>query len=398
MPAGPAATGRPRLSYLDGLRALAAFYVVLFHAALGFPRGELEGAWRILRRLLAFGHEAVAVFIVLSGYCLMLPVVNGGGDRLPRSVSSFIGRRAFRILPPYYVTVALCLLLIAVVPELGQPGSGTIWDDSLPGLEWGAVVSHLVLLHNWVPRWAFQIDGPLWSVATEWQIYFFFPLLLLPLWRRSGAVACIAAAAAVGYAPLLFARAPANAAIPWYLALFALGMVAAAIVHSQRPLERALKSRVNWRVVSLALWAGCAVFGLGFGAVFFRWKPLTDPLVGAATAALLVHLGVTLERGGRGGLIALLESGPVASVGRYSYSLYLTHLPILALTHVALVRLELSAPVHALMLLAVGTLASLAIAFVFYLLVERHFIGAPRSPFSKPGRRSAATHADSARK
>jgi peptidoglycan/LPS O-acetylase OafA/YrhL len=216
----------------------------LFHAAIGFPRGELEGPWRLMRRLLSFGHEAVAVFIVLSGYCLMLPVVRRGGDRLPRSVGNFIARRAFRILPPYYATIVLSLVLIATVPVLSRGGSGTIWDDSLPGLALAPILAHAFVLHNWFPEWAFQINGPLWSVATEWQIYFFFPWLLLPLWRRFGLVTAFLVAAVVGYVPLAIVTARASAAIPWYLALFALGMGAAAVVHSSRAFRGA-----TWRAV-----------------------------------------------------------------------------------------------------------------------------------------------------
>src|SRR5688572_4097551 len=98
--AGPAkADEKPalRLAYLDGLRAVAAAYVVMFHAVLGFSAQELSGPWRVMRRALAFGHEAVAIFIVLSGYVLMLPVVRRDPKRLPVDFVKFVKRRAFRI-------------------------------------------------------------------------------------------------------------------------------------------------------------------------------------------------------------------------------------------------------------------------------------------------------------
>ncbi len=56
------------LPYLDGIRALAAMYVVAFHAVIGFTRSKITGPWRLLRGLFVYGHEAVAIFIVLSGY------------------------------------------------------------------------------------------------------------------------------------------------------------------------------------------------------------------------------------------------------------------------------------------------------------------------------------------
>jgi peptidoglycan/LPS O-acetylase OafA/YrhL len=368
------------LAYLDGLRALAASYVVLFHAVLGFEGEALSGPWRLLRRVCAFGHEAVAVFIVLSGYCLMLPVVRNQPRTLAVDLSSFLRRRAFRILPPYYATLLLSLLLLALLPVLSRP-SGTLWDDSLPGLALGPVVSHLLLIHNWWPAWAVQINGPLWSVATEWQIYFFFPLLLLPAWRRGGMLGALLVAAAVGYAPLLFARAPAMVAIPWYLLLFALGMAAASIGFAPDGLPAKLRERVGWRHWARGLWLGCAATGLLAGGVWFSHKPIADLAVGLATAALLVSLGLRVQASpstDEGWLLRALQWRPLVVLGHFSYSLYLTHLPVLALCYFALAPLNLPPAVLSLSLLALGSTASLVVAFAFYQAVERHFIPSGR--------------------
>ena len=371
------------------MRAAASLYVVLFHAVMGFAHGELTGPWKILKRASAFGHEAVAVFIVLSGYCLMLPVVRRGGDRLPRSLGNFFARRAWRILPPYYVTVTLSLLLIANVRVLGQSGSGTIWDDSLPGFGWGPVVSHLFVVHNWFPSWAFQIDGPLWSVATEWQIYFFFPLLLLPVWRRFGVGGALLAALLLGYAPLAIVPKSAAAAIPWYLALFTLGMGAAAIVHSPRDTEKRLRDSVPWGWLCAVLAGVSLVGGWGFGSIWFHLKPVTDLLLGFATATFLVNAALELGAGKPRLLTRWLASRPAVGLGHMSYSLYLTHLPVLALCHFALLTLALSPSSHALGLLAVGTPLSLLVGWFFYWGVERHFIGAVALPWRAATRERA---------
>src|SRR5882724_8311244 len=159
-----------RLAYLDGLRASAALYVVLFHAVIGFAV-QLSGPFKVLRLVFGFGHEAVAIFIVLSGYCLMLPVARSANAELRSGFWGYLGRRAFRILPPYFAALVFSVLLIVVVPVLRHGGSGTIWDDSLPGVGLGPIASHLLLVHNWFPAWAYQINGPRWSVASEWQIY-----------------------------------------------------------------------------------------------------------------------------------------------------------------------------------------------------------------------------------
>jgi peptidoglycan/LPS O-acetylase OafA/YrhL len=218
----------------------------------------------------------------------------------------------------------------------------------------------------------FRINGPLWSVATEWQIYFFFPFVLLPLWRRRGPLPTVLVAFALGYLPLVLAPALARAALPWYLGLFALGMVAAAIGFAPRPLERGLRT-LPWGRITVVLAAICAIGGLVLARLWFRWKPVTDVLVGLATAALLIHC---LTGGSR--VARLLSTPRLVKLGHFSYSLYLTHLPVVALAYFVVRPLPLGPVSHVLAVLALSTAAALAVAYGFHVAIERRFM---------PGRR-----------
>jgi peptidoglycan/LPS O-acetylase OafA/YrhL len=324
-----------------------------------------------LRRACAFGHEAVAVFIVLSGYCLMLPVVRSERDMVV-DLRNFLRRRAWRILPPYYAALAASLLLLAAIPVLRAP-SGTLWDDSLPGLDVSAILAHVLVVHNWLPSVAYQINGPLWSVASEWQIYFFFPLVLLPVWRRFGMLATLLVAALLGYAPLLLVPAPASTAIPWYLLLFGLGMAAAAIGFSPAPGAKSVRG-LPWGWLCAALWLGCFVFSMGAAQIWFGNKPIADLLVGLLTMTLLLHLTERAQSDRRGPLLALLESKPLVGLGHFSYSLYLTHLPVLAICYFALRDMALGPGVRSLVLLTLGSILSLIVAYAFHRAIERRFM------------------------
>jgi peptidoglycan/LPS O-acetylase OafA/YrhL len=359
---------RLRLPYLDGLRALASLYVVGFHS-VGFTGHRLEGPWRLLRRLFAFGHEAVGIFIVLSGYCLMLPLARSGGLRLP-SLRAFAWRRAVRILPPYYVSLALSLALLASTPGL-RVATGTIWDNTLPGLEPHAIVTHLLLVHNLIPDVAFQINGPHWSVATEWQIYFLFPLLLLPCWRALGPWGMLAVAVAVGYSPLLYAKAAASSAITWYLSLFGVGLLSAWV--SVGPALERVQS-LPWGWLGGALSAACGFCGLLQAQVWFRFQPVTDLLVGVSTGCVLVALtrqAATQSR--REVPLRLLEHRALVSVGKFSYSLYLTHLPVLAVCWLGLGSLTRHAGIATIALLSLGAVGSAVFAYAFHRAFERPF-------------------------
>src|SRR6185369_3527958 len=127
----------PHLDFLDGVRGCAALYVVAHHAMLNLPPATLS-ADSLMRRAFALGHFSVDVFIVLSGFCLMLPVLRRPGHV---GLWPFIGRRAVRILPTYYAALLVSLVLIDTV--IGRP-SGTHWDVSLPVTE-RDIALHLML-------------------------------------------------------------------------------------------------------------------------------------------------------------------------------------------------------------------------------------------------------------
>ena len=359
-----------RLDYLDGLRAVTALYVILFHiwqfyqmrmvSALPLP------VWRALHWM-AYGRSAVGIFIVLSGYCLMLPVARSGALR--GGVRDFFRRRARRILPPYYAAL------------LGIPVIHLLRHHAWLPMTRGVFLSHLFLIHNWFPRWEYEIDVPMWSVAAECQIYLFFPLLLLPLWRRFGVGAAVAAAFIVGLAPhYLWHRF--DETNPWYLGLFALGMAGAVIAHAPEDRTRGRLRRVPWGLAA-------ALFGLAFVIEVLwsqvgsgqRFDPSADRLlnvwqadliVGLATTCLLIH---GAQRGGHASApVRLLSARRLVALGTFSYSLYLVHHPVLRIVLDALLLLRLGTVTTFLLFVVFGVGVAIAAAYGFFLAFERPFL------------------------
>lgn len=387
----PSPPPRLRLDYLDGLRGLAALYVVMHHAYYGLTvEAALPPLAAWLTYWLFLGRSAVDIFIVLSGYCLMLPVVRSGAGRLPSGAADFFKRRARRILPPYYAALGVTLLLIAVVPPLRAPvAPGVLWNEALPAFTPGAVISHLLLVHNFDPRWHSKIDYPMWSVATEWQIYFLFPLLLLPVWRRSGPAAAVGAAFVVGVTPLFLFFDRFSGVSPHFLGLFALGMAAADLNFPSQRGGAGWQDRLPWGALATAF--GLLLCGISLRhAAWPLFVAVKDTLVGAATACLLVYCTRFLTRrhaasgdlsseqlaatGSRPIVLRLLESRGAVSLGTFSYSLYLIHAPVLAVCQAALRPLRL-APVWGLtLMLAGGVPLALLCSYLFHLAFERPFL------------------------
>ncbi len=105
-------------------------------------------------------------------------------------------------------------------------------------------------------------------------------------------------------------------------------MCAAGIDFASRPAERWLREHVSWRIVCLALLTAVACGVTVLIKYWFRFMPYSDALVGAATASALLYLTPHALRPAeqrRPLLLRILESGPLVALGRFSYSLYLTH-------------------------------------------------------------------------
>ncbi|MBF4572933.1 acyltransferase [Herbiconiux sp. VKM Ac-1786] len=360
-------TRRPKFEFADGLRAIAALSVATLHATTFTGHlGDADEQLPVIARLAELGNYAVPVFITLSGYVLMLPVARTANFELRGGFWKYIWRRAKRILPPYYAAIALFLLLIALAPAL-QSGHDTAWGNKVP-ITLEGIVSHILLVHIWNPDWVYQIDGPAWSVATEWHIYFLMPLLLLPLCRWFNPWVMLGAALALG--PVLTFSLPGIGSDNyWMIGLFALGMIAAlATVRGTRLPRR---------------WIGVAAIAIAvLAAAWMLVSPpssrpaqmVSDTVAGVAVALGLLALGRAAMEDRPSLSRKVLEWRPLVGLGLFSYSIYLIHSPILALANILLLPLQLPTIVNWLLLMFGALPVAIAAAYGFFLLVERHFI------------------------
>jgi peptidoglycan/LPS O-acetylase OafA/YrhL len=364
-----------RLDFIEGMRAAAALVVVVNHAYAQvwtpwFGRSP-PASLSFLTYSLAVGHLAVSVFISISGFCLMLPVVRGDGT-LRDGAATFFRRRARRILPPYYAALAGSMLLIQTV--IGQP-SQTLWDFTLQ-VRPIDLASHALLLQDFFGTG--RINYAFWSIALEWQIYFLFPLLVL-LFRRRGPLLATLLALAVGYATLLLPSARVYRAHLHYLGLFALGMAAAWAAFA--PEAARLRERAPFTALGLLCAAApLALMPLwGWQRSIDRW-PLLDLLVSVATCCALVHASLREQSPAR----RIFSLPPLVGIGRFSYSLYLIHAPLLALLWIHCVRhLPLGDVARFWSLLFAGGAAIVGVSYVFFRAFEAPFLRPP-APRAEP--------------
>ncbi len=306
---------RGRLVGLDGIRGLAALFVVMNHAFLrsfpGYPRTSAPfwAAWFI------YGRFAVVVFIVLSGFSLAVAPARSGWQL--GGTSRFAVRRAWRILPPYWAALTFSLLVAWLI--MAQPGAGVPTARSV-------VVNGLLLqdvFHAPSPNRAF------WSIAVEAQLYVMFPLLLLFI-RRVNAMAMVATVALVVIAVGVVTSPPLLVYyVPEFAALFAIGVMAAGIVGAS---ERRRSLPWHWLALAAAIPVVNAIAWKGSVWTLDNlfWVDLAfGPAIGCLLAAVATRRPAPVVR--------LLDTRPLRSLGSFSYSLYLTHAPIVVVVYYTVV-------------------------------------------------------------
>lgn len=155
---------RRRFSGLDGLRAVGALMVVVTHVSAHTATSFTEPFGGLLSRF----DAGVALFFVISGFLLYRPYVAARltGSRAPHT-GGYLWRRALRILPVLWITVAGVWLLF----DHGTPTS--------------LYLRHALLIHiYWPGNWVLGLTQ-MWSLAVEAAFYLALPLLAWLLVRTA---------------------------------------------------------------------------------------------------------------------------------------------------------------------------------------------------------------------
>ena len=381
----PVSTGkRVHLGFLDGTRALAALYVVLHHGWYTIWPAAMASS-PLWTHFLGFGHVAVNVFIVLSGFSLMLPVVRGNGS-LPGGTFAFFRRRAQRILPPYYFAMGFSLLLIWTL--IGKP-SGTHWDISLPVTAY-TIAIHLLLLQDFFEQHIHKINHAFWSISLEWWIYFLFPPLVVA-WKRFGAVATTLLTVALSLAICHILRRLGHDYTLQYVGLFTLGMMGSEIVHSRSEAMQKARAGLPWEIITGAAAMAALVVG-NFDLPHLSEPAPKDTMIGLFAMLLLVMLALRPENR----VTRFLSQKPLLFVGSFAYSIYLIHAPLLqVLWQYALRPLHLSPSLTFGLLTVAGTPLIVGVSYFFFRFCERPFMTRPGQPAPKTEREVEAAAVES---
>jgi peptidoglycan/LPS O-acetylase OafA/YrhL len=379
-----------RVAVIDAARGFAEFWVLGFHAVvylqLGVTAGVIgpcptPGGYSYLAPLAAnysnnwlwqlmapfrIGNLGVAIFFVISGFCIHWPAARAGQD-FQFNLGYYVRRRFWRLYPTHFVAVVGSMFLaVAMWHWITSNGMG----DCIK-VPWSVWWAHFFMVQAQLPvtcqyQWVYNPN--LWSLETEFQLYAAY-ILLRPLANR------------IGWSRfLLFVLLPVSIGwMAWATSYWGVGMsfpvqtccighlftwmlgayVAECLCRGADPRHLIGKSAI-----------GLLVYETMFGSIF-----TADFMACAMVTAWLLYVLLLRE-------VQSAKTFPgcqrLGWWGMRSYSLYLWHAPILR-TVVILVAVQLpwvrDSYYYAFGVAVFGAVTALYVARFAYWAVERHFIG-----------------------
>ncbi len=288
-----------RSDAIDGLRGLAALSVLVFHVWLYRDPRLREAQWSVLDELAFALHLGLICFFVLSGFLLYRAfaraALSGSG---PVEWRTYAVRRTARIAPAYYACLAGCLALYALVGI----------DNIVPAA--AELPVFVLFAQNYSTGTLMQINPVTWTLVVEAAFYVVLPfvgvLALVAGPRRPRAqLALLAALVAVTVAWNHAVAAGdlgeiARKALPAWLGVFAMGMLAAHWLERRR--LSGTPDLTPQRTLALALLGAAITFAVawwhqGTTATLGGWRTaLGDVPTGAGFALLVAAVAAGTSR------------------------------------------------------------------------------------------------------
>jgi peptidoglycan/LPS O-acetylase OafA/YrhL len=334
---------------LDGIRTISFAIVFAAHAGLYF---------------VVPGGFGVTVFFFLSGFLITTLLRQEFDAAGTVSLRKFYIRRAFRILPPFYLVLLSASLLTELGVLSGELSGPAVLSQALH------YANYRIVFHGYS---GFALGTAVyWSLAVEEHFYLLFPLLFLTLRKakvspRGQALSLLALCAlALAWRCVLVYRFH-SILDRTYMAsdtrfdsiLFGCALA----VYGNPMLDEPRGSDRLWKFVLLplgllGLLASFAIRNGGFRETF-RYS-----LQGIA----LVPVFVCAMRFPTWGLMRVLNYRPIAFIGVLSYSLYLMHQVVLFA-----IKPTLEPRLGTLATALIGLLISLLLARLVHYSIERPF-------------------------
>ncbi|WP_420993069.1 acyltransferase family protein [Cupriavidus sp. 30B13] len=325
---------------LDGLRGIAILLVFFHHSVVPAALGDTGTIGHLAVKLLVSGWIGVDVFFALSGFLITGILLDAKGT--PRYFVNFYAKRTLRIFPLYYFFLVLFFLVLRpFLAEIYQPGQA--YADLYHAQAW-----FWSYLQNWyfarLPEGSPVPVTQLWSLAIEEQFYLAWPVVVFLCPARRVAILSLALCVASPALRLVLIsdgwdQMAIYVSTLTHLDPLLFGALVASYARSRAPLPTARQVLGAFAVLAVAGAALVAVLDGALRRNGLALQTLGFSIIGASSA-LLIAATLLLPAGAR--LNRFLGHPLLTMFGKYSYSLYVFHPPVLyAMAWVFRTRLRL---------------------------------------------------------
>ena len=342
------------LPVLDGLRGFAVFIVILYHL---FP--YLKG--------FSFGWMGVNLFFVLSGFLITGILLNTKDS--PNYYTNYLARRILRIFPLYYLFLILFFVgfSLTVIPSL-IPDYAYLHNHQL----W-----YWLYIQNWLPL--FDTDYPslnilshFWSLAIEEQFYIFWPFIVYITPRKNMLFVCVSLILFSITCRLIFYTDEALFSRVYTFTLtrldgLAIGSALAVMIRDPYYINLLNRYTLKLALVLAAL--------LAITVAISKSLSFYNPLLGTYGYTLIdlffgCILVTTLSHTPSNIVKSAAEMKWLTFLGKYSYGIYVYHVPLYRLLADSLNGITNSNLLTSLLCL----LLLIGLAYLSYHLVEKPFL------------------------
>jgi peptidoglycan/LPS O-acetylase OafA/YrhL len=312
-----------RIPALDGLRGIAILLVLLCHSVF-----ETQTSSQFLTNLISAGQltwSGVDLFFVLSGFLI-------GGILLdaresPRYFQTFYVRRAYRILPLYFIVTAL--FLVRHLPFCMMPGQfGDVSPLAIPWWSYVTLTQNFWMAQlGWYGAMAMAVT---WSLAVEEQFYLTIPLLVRLLRPQRLLYVLLAVVAAAPVLRVLLRHFLLHGDYACYILMpcradaLSLGVLSALLVRNARGWNLLLEKRKLLYGAAAVLFAGIAFM------TYQSYGQFSAPMTtfGYSVLALFYTACLLLAVSTPGGS-GMLRNRTLMGLGALAYCTYLIHFPLI---------------------------------------------------------------------
>ncbi len=289
--------------YVDALRGIAILMVMAVHISQSNSLDISDLAKSVLK----YGSKGVQLFFMVSAFTLFLSL-NSRYEKEKRPFLNYAIRRFFRIAPMYYIALVFYTTVFVMYSPTKE-----------------GIILNALFLHGWSIKWLNNIVPGGWSIGVEMMFYVVLPFVFLKIKNLDHAIKFLILSmvfkAILNYFLSIYLIVPNKEEfdlfitfyLPNQMPIFAMGIVLYFILE---------KKEYNFDQINqstLILLVGTILFTL-----LFESRYLIDNFVCFGCMFLILFVYMSRAKG-------LLLNWPLLQIGKFSFSLYLSHFAVIHL-------------------------------------------------------------------